>query len=56
MEEELICYEVETIYKTGRKKSEVIVSSSEENMWKCYNKKHNKIFIESSVITDCWLY
>ena len=51
---EIICFDVNTHYKSGRTKSEVIVSTSEENMWKYYNKHHNKKLIEWSAITDSW--
>lgn len=52
---ELYCFEVETIYKSGRKRIEVIVSENEETMWKYYDKHHNNKLIDSSLITDTWL-
>lgn len=54
MEENLTCFEVETLYKSGRKRSEVIVSENEETMWKYYDKHHNKKLVEESAITDAW--
>ncbi len=54
MEEELTCFEVETTYKSGRKKNEVIVSKDEESMWRYYDKHHNKNLVASSVIVDAW--
>jgi hypothetical protein len=42
MAKELYCFEVETTYKSGRKRSEIIVSTDEENMLKWYDKHHNK--------------
>lgn len=56
MEEELelTCFEVETCYKSGRKKSEVIVSKDEKSMWKWYDKHHNASLVEDSVIVDAW--
>lgn len=54
MEEELYCFEVETTYKSGRKRNEVIVSTNEENMWKYYDKHHNGKLIADSAIVDEW--
>ena len=48
------CFEILTAYKSGRTRSEVIVSESESTMWKFYDKHHNKNLIESCVITDAW--
>ena len=48
-------FEVETTYKSGRKRSETIVSTNEENMWKWYDKHHNKKLIERSAIVDSWI-
>jgi hypothetical protein len=55
MEQQLFCYEVNTIYKSGRKKNEIIVSASEEDMWRYYDKHHDKSKIESSTLYDCWV-
>ncbi len=55
MNEELYCFEVETTYKSGRKRTEVILSANEESMWKYYNKHHNKKLVADSVIVDCWI-
>lgn len=52
---ELYCFEVETIYKSGRKRNEVIVSTSERSMWKYYDKHHNAKLIEDSMIVDSWI-
>jgi hypothetical protein len=49
------CFEVETTYKSGRKRSEIIVSTSEKKMWKYYDKHHNKKLVKDSVIVDCWI-
>ena len=54
MEEELTCFEIETAYKSGRRKNEVIVSKDEESMWRYYDKHHNKSLVASSVIVDAW--
>lgn len=55
MAKELTCFEIDTIYKSGRKRNEVIVSKDEESMWKYYDKHHNKRLIGSSVIVDAWV-
>ena len=54
MEENLFCFEVETTYKSGRTRSEVIVTKDEESLWKYYDKHHNAKMVENSVITDAW--
>lgn len=54
MEENLYCFEVETTYKSGRKRNEVVISANEESMWKWYDKHHNQNLIDDSVIVDCW--
>ena len=54
MEEELICFEVETKYNSGRTRVEVIISKDEESFWKYYYKHHNRKLIASSCITDAW--
>ena len=55
MEEEILtCFEVETYYKSGRIRSQVIISKDEESMWKFYNKHHDASKIESSAIVDSW--
>ena len=55
MEEELYCFEVETTYKSGRKRNEVIVSKDEKSMWKYYDKHHNGKLIADSAIVDSWI-
>ena len=55
MEEEILtCFEVETYYKSGRIRSQIIVSKDEESMWKLYNRHHDASKIESSTIVDSW--
>jgi hypothetical protein len=51
---EIICYEVETYYKSGRRRSDIIAASSEEKMWEIYDKHHNKDLVDGSVIVDAW--
>lgn len=53
-EKELYCFEIDTIYKSGMKRNEIIVSENEESMWKYYDKHHNANLIESSAIVDAW--
>ena len=52
---QLYCFEVDTLYKSGRKRNEVIVSTSHRAMWRYYDKHHNKNLIESSAIVDEWV-
>ena len=54
MEENQICFEVETTYKSGYTRSEVIAAKDEENLWKYYDKHHNAKMVENSVIIDAW--
>lgn len=49
------CYEVETTYKSGRKRTDFIGAENEITMWAYYDKHHNKKLIESSVIVDSWI-
>lgn len=51
---DMMCFEVETIYKSGHKRNDVIVSKDVESMWKFYRKHHNANLIESSTIIDAW--
>ena len=53
--EELFCFEVDTTYKSGRKKNEIIVSTSEDKMWEYYDKHHNNTLIESCAVVDSWI-
>lgn len=48
-------YEVETFYKSGKKRTDIISANSEEEMWKYYDKHHNSEKIKSSVIVDVWI-
>lgn len=48
-------YEVETTYKSGRKRTDYITATSEAGMWDEYDKHHNKRLVENSVIVDSWL-
>lgn len=56
MEEEILtCFEVETYYKSGRIRSQIIISKDEASMWRWYDKHHNSALIETSAIVDSWL-
>jgi hypothetical protein len=53
--EEMTCYEVETYYKSGRVKTDIITAKDETAMWAIYDKHHNKKLIENSAIVDEWM-
>ena len=53
MEEKSLLFEVETTYKSGRVRSEIIAADSEEEMWDDYDKHHNAKLIESTMIINC---
>ena len=50
----MIWFEIDTIYKSGRKRNETILAADEESMWKEYDKHHNKNLVASSSIVDAW--
>ena len=52
--ENMTCFEVETTYKSGKKRVETIVSLNEETLWEWYDKHHNVNNVLDSVITDAW--
>jgi hypothetical protein len=54
-QEEMTCYEVETYYKSGRVKTDIITAKDETAMWAIYDKHHNKKLIENSAIVDEWM-
>ena len=52
----LYLWEVETIYKSGRKKTDIIGGyATEKEMWEEYDKHHNKELIKDSILHDAWL-
>ena len=53
-EEELYCFEIDTTYKSGRTRNEIITAENEESMWKIYDKHHNAKLIKDSAIVDAW--
>ena len=52
---ELTCFEVVTIYKSGRKRTDVITAKSEEEMWGIYDKHHNSSLAFECMVADVWL-
>ena len=50
-----LIFEVETTYKSDRKRTETIYALDETNMWAIYDKHHNRSLIESLVIVDAWI-
>ena len=52
--DEMTCYEVETYYKSGRVRTDIIAAVDETEMWKIYDKHHNAKLIENSAIVDAW--
>ena len=53
-EKNLTCFEVETYYKSGRTRSEILPFATEEEMWSYYDKHHNARLIDGSAIIDAW--
>lgn len=53
-DKDLICFEVETTYKSGYLKNKVLTFENEEQMWQYYDKHHNKNIIVSCAIVDAW--
>ena len=47
-------FEVETTYKSGKRRVEVVTSANEETFWKWYNVHHNMTLVVDSVIIDAW--
>lgn len=50
---ELICYEVETHFKTGDVTTDYISAESEEEMWEIYDEWYGDE-VAASVIVDAW--
>lgn len=55
MKKNYYIFEVETTYKSGRRRTDYIKSDSEQNMWEEYDKHHKKDLVKDSVIVDSWL-
>lgn len=53
--EELTCFEIETTYKSGRKRSEIIVAADTEKMWRYYDKHHNLSLVSECMLVDAWV-
>jgi len=54
MEEELTIFEVDTIYKSGKHRTDMICAKTEEEMWVIYDKRHNKDKVDWCGICDSW--
>jgi hypothetical protein len=54
MEEEMTIFEVDTAYKSGRKRTDMICAKTEDEMWLIYDKHHDKDKIEWCGICDSW--
>ena len=48
-------FEVETCYKSGVTRTDIISADSEEEMWQIYDKHHNSEKIEFSAVVDSWI-
>lgn len=57
MEEKLyeFLFEVLTYYKSGKTRTDIIASDTEEEMWEYYDKHHNAEKIDWCGIVDCWI-
>ena len=53
-EVKLTNFNVETEYKSGRKRTEIIAAEDETDMWRIYDAHHNKKKVESSTIVDSY--
>lgn len=53
-EADYTCYEVETYYKSGRKRTDIITAINEEKMWEIYDRQHNASLIDNMAIVDSW--
>ena len=56
MEEQLYVFEVETEYKSGRRRHDVVVCESEEKLWKWHSLHRDKRKMVSAEIVDVWKY
>ena len=54
MEQDFFCFEIDSLYKSGRKRTDTIVSTNELSMWKTFEKHHDMNKIVFSAIVDCW--
>lgn len=54
-EEKEVVWEVQTLYKSGRMKTDYINAYDEDELWEIYDKHHNKAKIADTAIVDSWL-
>lgn len=52
----MFCFEVITIYKSGKKKDEFIIASDEHNLWGIYDEHHSKNKVNKRWIANAWYY
>lgn len=55
MKEKAYLFEVETHYKSGRIRTDILCADTEKEMWEVYDKHHNSEKVKASVIVDCWM-
>lgn len=53
-EEKELVWEVQTLYKSGRMRTDYINADDEDELWEIYDKHHNKAKIADIAIGDCW--
>ena len=53
--EKAYLFEVETTYKSGKKRTEIIPADTETEMWQEYDRRHDNGKVASSVIVDSWI-
>lgn len=51
-DEDMTIYEVGTTYKSGKKRTDLITAKNESEMWKIYDKHHDKNKVDWSGILD----
>ena len=54
MGDKVTYFEIETTYKSGRKRNEVVVTENEESMWKWYRKHHDTSKVAKCMLIDGW--
>jgi hypothetical protein len=50
-----IVFEVETIYKSGKRRTDYITALNEKRMWEIYDQHHTAAKIDDSYIVDSWI-
>lgn len=54
MDENLVCFEVQTIYKSNLTRTQIITAADEKSMWEYYDKHHNRKLVATAQINDAW--